>query len=50
VLNTVAGVGKMSMDQVTKGVWPFMIAQFVLMFLMVLFPAIVIVPARWFAG
>jgi tripartite ATP-independent transporter DctM subunit len=50
VLNTVAGVGKISMDQVTKGVWPFMIAQFLLMFLMVLFPAIVTVPARWLAG
>ena len=50
VLNTVAGVGKISMDEVTKGVWPFMIAQFGLMFLMVAFPAIVIVPARWLAG
>ncbi|GHC78992.1 dehydroascorbate transporter [Pseudorhodoferax aquiterrae] len=50
VLNTVAGVGKISMDQVTKGVWPFMVAQFALMFLMVLFPAIVTVPARWLAG
>jgi TRAP-type transport system large permease protein len=48
VLNTVAGVGKVSMDDVTKGVWPFMMAQFALMFLMVLFPDIVMVPARWF--
>ncbi len=50
VLNTVAGVGKVSMDEVTKGVWPFMVAQFAIMFLMVLFPQIVMVPARWFAG
>ena len=50
VLNTVAGVGKVSMDDVTKGVWPFMLAQFSLMFLMVLFPQIVIWPARWLAG
>ena len=48
VLNTVAGVGKVSMDDVTKGVWPFMMAQFALMFLMVLFPDLVMVPARWF--
>jgi tripartite ATP-independent transporter DctM subunit len=48
VLNTVAGVGKMSMDAVTRGVVPFMIAQFILMFLMVLFPQLVLVPARWF--
>jgi tripartite ATP-independent transporter DctM subunit len=50
VLNTVAGVGKISMDEVTRGVWPFMIAQFSIMFLMVLFPQIVMVPARWFYG
>jgi tripartite ATP-independent transporter DctM subunit len=48
VLNTVAGVGKVSMDAVTRGVVPFMIAQFILMFLMVLFPQLVLVPARWF--
>ncbi len=48
VLSTVAGVGKVSMDSVTRGVWPFMAAQFGVMFLMVLFPALVTVPARWF--
>jgi tripartite ATP-independent transporter DctM subunit len=48
ILSTVAGVGKMSMDAVTKGVWPFMIAQFILMFLLVFFPSLVMVPARWF--
>ena len=50
VLSTVAGVGKVSMDDVTKGVWPFMVAQFVVMFLLVFFPALVLVPARWFYG
>ena len=48
VLNTVAGVGKIGMDAVTRGVVPFMIAEFILMFLMVLFPQLVMVPARWF--
>jgi TRAP-type transport system large permease protein len=48
VLNTVAGVGKVSMEEVVKGVWPFILSQFALMYLMVLFPAIVMVPARWF--
>jgi TRAP-type C4-dicarboxylate transport system permease large subunit len=38
------------MDAVTRGVWPFMLAQFVVMFLLVLFPALVTVPARWFYG
>jgi tripartite ATP-independent transporter DctM subunit len=50
VLSTVAGVGKVSMDDVTRGVWPFMVAQFAVMFLMVLFPQLVMVPARWFYG
>jgi tripartite ATP-independent transporter DctM subunit len=50
VLSTVAGVGKVSMDEVTKGVWPFMVAQFAVMFLMVFFPQLVMVPARWFYG
>jgi TRAP-type transport system large permease protein len=48
VLNTVAGVGSISMDSVTRGVVPFMIAQFVIMFAMVLFPKLVLVPAHWF--
>jgi tripartite ATP-independent transporter DctM subunit len=48
VLNTVAGVGGVSMDDVTKGVIPFMIAQFILMFAMVLFPQLVMIPAHWF--
>ena len=29
---------------------PFMAAEFAVMFLMVVFPALVIVPARWFGG
>jgi tripartite ATP-independent transporter DctM subunit len=50
VLNVVAGVGKMRMDEVTRGVIPFMIAQFAIMFLMVFFPWLVTGPAKWFAG
>ena len=50
VLNTVAGVGRMKMDEVTKGVLPFMLAEFAIMFLMVLFPPLVTVPAKWFTG
>jgi tripartite ATP-independent transporter DctM subunit len=50
VLNVVAGVGRMKMDEVTKGVIPFMIAQFIVMFLMVFFPILVTGPAKWFAN
>ena len=50
VLNVVAGVGKLSMDLVTRGVLPFMLAQFIILFLMVLFPGLVMWPARLFHG
>ncbi len=50
VLNTVAGVGRMKMDAVTRGVMPFMLAEFAVMFLMVMFPPLVTVPAKWFTG
>ena len=50
VLNVVAGVGTMSMDDVTKGVVPFMIAEFAIMFLMVAFPWLVTGPAKLFHG
>lgn len=50
VLSTVAGVGKVGMDEVTRGVWPFMLAQFGVLFLLIAFPALVTVPARWFYG
>jgi tripartite ATP-independent transporter DctM subunit len=48
VLNVVAGVGKMRMDEVTRGVLPFMLAQFIVLFLLVLFPQIVMWPLKLF--
>ena len=50
VLNVVAGVTRISIGEVTRGVWPFMLAELAVLFLLVLFPALVTVPARWFAG
>jgi len=38
----------MKMDAVTRGVIPFMIAEFLVMFLMVVFPWLVTGPAKWF--
>ena len=40
----------MKMDDVTAGVLPFMLAEFIVLFLMVLFPSLVTVPAKWFTG
>ncbi|MFT3720082.1 TRAP transporter large permease subunit [Pseudorhodoferax sp.] len=48
VLNVVAGVAKLKLDDVIKGVWPFLLAQTILMFLFVLFPQLITVPASWF--
>src|SRR5690606_37314790 len=47
VLNTVAGVGRLSMDDTTRGALPFMLAQLAVLFLLVLFPDLVLVPAHW---
>jgi tripartite ATP-independent transporter DctM subunit len=50
VLNVVAGVSKMKMDEVMRGVWPFLAAETTVLFLLVLFPPLVTAPARWLAG
>lgn len=48
VLNVVCGSGNLTMDDLMKGVWPFLIAELIVLFLLVLFPSIVLVPMRWF--
>ena len=50
VLNVVAGATKTSMGTVVKGVLPFLLAHTVVLLLLVFFPALVTVPAKWFAG
>jgi len=47
VLNVVCGVAKISMDDAFKGVLPFLLAQLAVLFLLVLFPSIVLVPLHW---
>jgi tripartite ATP-independent transporter DctM subunit len=47
VLNVVAGVGKVPMETVVKGVNPFLGVYLALLALFVIFPELVIVPARW---
>ncbi|QBK05934.1 L-dehydroascorbate transporter large permease subunit [Hylemonella gracilis] len=50
VLNVVAGVGRMKMDDIFKGVLPFMWAEFGILLVMTLFPQTVIWPARFLMG
>jgi tripartite ATP-independent transporter DctM subunit len=47
-LNVICGVAKVKMDEVIVGVLPFMIAELIVLALLVLFPALVLVPMRWF--
>jgi TRAP-type transport system large permease protein len=47
VLNVVCGVAKIPMDDAFKGVMPFLIAQLIVLFLLVLFPQLVMVPLSW---
>jgi tripartite ATP-independent transporter DctM subunit len=47
VLNVVAGVGRLSLHQVIKGVNPFLMVYIVILALFVLFPQIVIAPVAW---
>ncbi len=49
VLNVVAGVARIPMAELIKAAWPFLWAELVVLFLMVLFPALVMVPAKWFS-
>ena len=48
VLNVVSGVGRVPLGQVIRGVWPFLVAQVLVILLLVLVPEIVIIPANWF--
>lgn len=48
VLNTVCGISKVSMGSVVKGVWPFLLAEVLVVALLVIFPDLVLVPASWF--
>ncbi len=37
------------MADLIKAAWPFLWAELIVLFLMVLFPALVMVPAKWFS-
>ncbi|WP_332824463.1 TRAP transporter large permease [Ramlibacter sp.] len=47
VLNVVCGVARISMDDAFKGVMPFFLAQLAVLFGLVLFPEVVLVPLQW---
>ena len=47
VLNVVAGVAKISLDESFKGVLPFLYAELIVLFLLVFIPELVTVPLHW---
>ncbi len=47
VLNVICGVAKISMSELMKGLWPFLWAELIVLFLLVLFPPLVMLPLKW---
>lgn len=46
VLNVAAGVGRLSLEHVIRGVTPFLIIQVVVMIILILFPSLITVPVE----
>lgn len=50
VLNVVCGVGRVPVSQAVRGTAPFLLAYAILLGAFIAFPALIIVPMRWFIG
>ncbi|MBM7691534.1 tripartite ATP-independent transporter DctM subunit [Peribacillus deserti] len=50
VLNVMCGISKISMEDIMKGIWPFLLVQIVVLILLILFPSLVMVPLEWFTS
>lgn len=50
VLNTVAGVAKIEMDEVISGIWPFIVSLLVVLVMMIVFPSTVLIPMKFLVG
>jgi tripartite ATP-independent transporter DctM subunit len=47
VLNVVCGVARINMETICRGVWRYVVAYTLLLILLVIFPELITVPARW---
>lgn len=47
VLNVACGVGKIGLEDIMKGIWPFLLVEVLILILLILFPSIVLVPLQW---
>ncbi|MCF2703073.1 TRAP transporter large permease subunit [Enterocloster clostridioformis] len=50
VLNVACSAGKINMERIVKAVWPFLLAEVIILLLLILFPPLVTVPAAFFLG
>jgi tripartite ATP-independent transporter DctM subunit len=50
VLNVACGTAKIKMEDLLLPVTPYLIAEFAILILMVIFPQLVLVPLKWFGG
>jgi len=47
VLTVTSSVAKMKLESVLKGIWPFLVAELIVIIVLILFPDIVMVPLGW---
>ncbi|GAA4720235.1 TRAP transporter large permease [Brevibacillus fulvus] len=47
VLNVACGVGKIGLEEIMKGIWPFLLLEVIILLLLTLFPSLVLVPLEW---
>ncbi|MEH7237591.1 TRAP transporter large permease subunit [Bacillus sp. JJ1562] len=50
VLNVMCGISKISMEDIMKGIWPFLLVQVLILILLIIFPSLVLVPLEWFTS
>ncbi|KRF60994.1 L-dehydroascorbate transporter large permease subunit [Bacillus sp. Soil768D1] len=50
VLNVMCGISKISMEDIMKGIWPFLLVEVIVLILLILFPSLVLVPLGWFTS
>ncbi|MGM0887429.1 MAG: TRAP transporter large permease [Bacillota bacterium] len=50
VLNVICGISKISMEDIMKGIWPFLLVEVIVLILLILFPSLVLVPLEWFTS
>jgi len=48
VLYVGCGIAGISMVDIVKGIWPFLIVHLIVLLLLILFPSIILVPLHWF--